>query len=171
MANNKKIRNATLIKVKGITFKSQLEKMVYKTLIENNIEPEYEKYTFVLWDGFTPITPFYDQETDRQQEKRNLIESPDRKTPKLLVLKMDKVVGIRYTPDFHFKVGEVDVWIEVKGIENDVFYVKKKLFRKFLDDRFEKEGKRSIFFEIYSKRQLLQALEIVKNYVESITTD
>ena len=76
-----------------------------------------------------------------------------------------------YHKYFHFKVGEVDVWIEVKGIENDVFYVKKKLFRKFLDDRFEKEGKRSIFFEIYTKRQLLQALEIVNNYVESITTD
>lgn len=171
MSNNKKIRNATLIKAKGITFKSQLEKMVYKTLIENNITPEYEKYTFVLWEGFTPITPFYDQETDRQQEKRNLVESPDKKTPKQLILKSDKVVGIRYTPDFHFKVGEVDVWIEVKGIENDVFYVKKKLFRKFLDDRFEKEGKRSIFFEIYTKRQLLQALEIINNYVESITTD
>lgn len=171
MSNNKKIRNATLIKAKGITFKSQLEKMVYKTLVENNIEPEYEKYTFVLWEGFTPTTPFYDQETDRQQEKRNLAESPDKKTPKQLILKSDKVVGIRYTPDFHFKVGEVDVWIEVKGIENDVFYVKKKLFRKFLDDRFEKEGKRSIFFEIYTKRQLLQALEIINNYVESITTD
>ena len=171
MSNNKKIRNATLIKAKGITFKSQLEKMVYKTLVENNIEPEYEKYTFVLWEVFTPATPFYDQETDRQQEKRNLAESPDKKTPKQLILKSDKVVGIRYTPDFLFKVGEVDVWIEVKGIENDVFYVKKKLFRKFLDDRFEKEGKRSIFFEIYTKRQLLQALEIVNNYVESITTD
>lgn len=171
MSNNKKIRNATVAKAKGITFKSQTEKMVYKTLLENGITPEYEKYTFVLWDGFAPITPFYDQETDRQQEKRNLAENPERKTPKQLILKSDKVVGIRYTPDFHFKVKDVDVWIEVKGIENDVFYVKKKLFRKFLDNRLENDGKRSIFFEIYTKRQLLQALEIINNYVESITTD
>ena len=170
-AMNKKIRNATLIKVKGITFKSQLEKMVYKTLVENDIKPEYEKYTFVLWEGFVPITPFYDQETDKQQEKRNLAENPDKKTPKQLVLKSDKVVGIRYTPDFHFEKGDIDIWIEVKGIENDVFYVKKKLFRKFLDDRFEKEGKRSMFFEIYTKRQLIQALKIIDDYAESINTN
>ena len=171
MSKNKKIRNATVSKVKGITFKSQTEKMVYKTLLENNIEPEYEKYTFLLWEGFTPITPFYDQETDKQQEKRNLAENLDKEAHKKLVLKSEKVIGIRYTPDFHFTVGEVDIWIEVKGIENDVFYIKKKLFRKFLDDRFEAEGKRSMFFEIYTKRQLLQALEIINNYVESITTD
>ena len=171
MSKNKKIRNATVAKTKGITFKSQTEKMVYKTLLENKITPEYEKYTFVLWEGFAPVTPFYDQETDKQQEKRNLTEDSDRKTPKQLVLKNEKVIGIRYTPDFHFKVKDVDIWIEVKGIENDVFYIKKKLFRKFLDDRFEKEGKRSMFFEVYTKRQLLQALEIINEYVESTTTN
>ena len=171
MSKNKKIRNATVAKVKGITFKSQTEKMVYKALLDNNIEPEYEKHTFLLWDGFTPVTPFYDQETNKQQEKRNQAENSGKTTPKELILKSEKVIGIRYTPDFHFKVKDVDIWIEVKGIENDVFYIKKKLFRKFLDDRFEKEGKRSMFFEIYTKRQLLQALEIINNYVESITTD
>lgn len=168
MSNNKKIRNATSAKVKGITFKSQTEKMVYRTLVDNNIEPEYEKHTFTLWDGFTPITPFYDQETDRQQEKRNQAEESEKKTSKILVLKTDKVVGIRYTPDFHFKKDNIDIWIEVKGIENDVFYIKKKMFRKFLDDRFEAEGIRSMFFEIYTKRQLLQALKIIDDYAESI---
>ena len=168
MANNKKIRNATSAKIKGITFKSQTEKMIYRALLTNNIEPEYEKYTFTLWDGFVPKTPFYDQETDKQQEKRNAEEKSERMTPKILVPKTDKV-GIRYTPDFHFKKDGVDIWIEVKGIENDVFYIKKKLFRKYLDDLFEKEGKRSMFFEIYTKRQLIQALKIIDDYVQSLT--
>lgn len=171
MSNNKKIRNATTTKVKGITFKSVTEKMVYKTLVDNGITPEYEKYTFTLWDGFTPTTPFYDQETDTQQEKRTAEAGSERKLPKMLVLKSDKVVGIRYTPDFHFEKEGIDIWIEVKGFENDVFYIKKKLFRKFLDEKFEKEGKKSMFFEIYTKRQLLQALQIINEYVESITTD
>lgn len=171
MSKNKKIRNATTTKVKGITFKSVTEKMVYKTLIDNGITPEYEKYTFTLWDGFTPTTPFYDQETDTQQEKRTAEAGSERKLPKMLVLKSDKVVGIRYTPDFHFIKKGIDIWIEVKGFENDVFYIKKKLFRKFLDDRLEKEGKRSMFFEIYTKRQLLQALQIINEYAESITAD
>ena len=169
MGKNKKIRNATSVKIKDITFKSQTEKMIYRALLSNNIKPEYEKYTFVLWEGFVPKTPFYDQETDKQQEKRNAEEHSERMTPKILVPKTDKVVGIRYTPDFHFKKGDVDIWIEVKGIENDVFYIKKKLFRKYLDDLFEKEGRRSMFFEIYTKRQLIQALEIIDNYVESLT--
>ena len=163
--SNKKIRNATASKVKGITFKSQAEKMVYNTLVSKGITPEYEKYTFELWDGFIPKTPFYDQETDRQHELRG------RQTPKMLVQKKDKVVGVRYTPDFYFKKGDLDVWIEVKGFENDVFYIKKKMFRKFLDDRLSNEGIHSIFFEIYSKRQLLQALEIIDSYVNSCTED
>lgn len=171
MSQNKKIRNATSAKTRGITFKSQTEKMIYRTLIDNNIEPEYEKYTFTLWDGFVPKTPFYDQETDKQHEKRLAEENSEKKTPKQLVLKTDKVIGVRYTPDFHFKVKDVDVWVEVKGIENDVFYIKKKMFRKYLDDLLETKGIRSIFFEVYTKRQMLQALKIVDEYVESITKD
>lgn len=169
MSNNKKIRNATSTKVHGITFKSQTEKMIYRALVEKGIEPEYEKHTFTLWEGFTPVTPFYDQETDKQQEKRNAAENSEKKTSKILVLKSDKVVGIRYTPDFYFNKDGIDIWIEVKGIENDVFYIKKKLFRKFLDDRLEKENQKSMFFEIYTKRQLLQALKIIDDYVKSIT--
>ena len=80
-------------------------------------------------------------------------------------------MGIRYTPDFHFKKGDIDIWIEVKGMENDVFYIKKKLFRKFLDDKFINKGEKSMFFEIYTKRQLLQALKIIDDYVESTTTN
>lgn len=171
MTENKKIRNATSAKVRGITFKSQTEKMIYRALVDSGIDPEYEKHTFTLWEGFSPITPFYDQETDKQQEKRNLAEGNEKKSSKILILKTDKVVGIRYTPDFHFKKDNIDIWIEVKGIENDVFYIKKKLFRKYLDERLEKEGKRSMFFEVYTKRQLLQALKIIDDYAESITTN
>lgn len=167
MSNNKKIRNATSAKVSDITFKSQVEKAIYRTLLEQGIEPEYEKYTFTLWDGFTPITPFYDRETDKQRQKRLKNNSSKGDTQKILILKSEKVVGIRYTPDFHFTKGDIDVWIEVKGIENDVFYIKKKLFRKYLDDLLIKEGKKSMFFEIYTKRQMLQALQIINDYVKS----
>lgn len=166
MSKNKKIRNATSTKIRGITFKSQTEKLIYKTLLENNIKPEYEAHTFVLWDGFSPITPFYDQETDKQHEKRCELEG--KKSSKILVPKIDKVVGIRYTPDFHFIKDDIHIWIEVKGIENDVFYIKKKMFRKFLDTQFENTGVKSMFFEIYTKKQMLQALQIIEDYAQSI---
>ena len=169
MSKNKKIRNATQAKTHGITFKSRVEKMVYTTLIENGITPDYERYTITLWDGFTPITPFYDQESDTQQERRTEAAGSERRLPKILVLKTSPVVAIRYTPDFHFVINNVDIWIEVKGIENDVFYIKKKMFRKYLDNVFASTGKRAMFFEIYTKRQLLQALQIINEYVKSIT--
>lgn len=160
---NKKIRNATQSSSKGITFKSQLEKSIYNTLLQQGFEPQYEPTTFTLWEGFEPITPYYDKETDKQKIKR-LSDGIDTRTSKILIQKTGKIVGIRYTPDFYFKYKDLNVYIEAKGIENDVFYIKKKMFIKYLDNLCIEKGKRSIYFEVYTKKQLLQAVEIIKSY-------
>lgn len=160
---NKKIRNATQSSSKGITFKSQLEKSIYNTLLQQGFEPQYEPTTFTLWEGFEPITPYYDKETDKQKIKR-LSEGIDTRTSKILIQKTGKIVGIRYTPDFYFKYNDLNVYIEAKGIENDVFYIKKKMFIKYLDDRYLESGEKSIYFEVYTRKQLLQAIEIIKSY-------
>lgn len=154
---NKKIRNATVTKKGSIIFKSMLEKTIYNCLLEHGFEPEYEPTTFTLIDGFTARTPFYDKETDNQFKKRR--ESGDR-TPRRLVRKSGVMQGIRYTPDFHFKYNGIDIYIEAKGIENDVFYIKKKLFLRYLD----MQESNSLYFEVYTKKQLLQAIEIIKSY-------
>lgn len=159
---NKKIRNATVNTSNKITFKSKLEKDICNILLEQGFEPQYESKTFTLWDGFTPITPFYDKETDKQNQKR--AELLGKKVSKILVKKEGKVIGIRYTPDFYFKYKDLNVYIEAKGIENDVFYIKKKMFIKYLDDRYLESGEKSIYFEVYTKKQLLQAVEIIKEY-------
>ena len=117
--------------------------------------------TFTLWEGFSPVTPYYDKESDRQREKR-LEEGKETCPSKMLIRKTGKIIGIRYTPDFHFKYNNLDVWIEAKGIENDVFYIKKKMFLKYLDDRFYRTGERAVYFEVYTKKQLLQALQIIR---------
>ena len=158
MSSNKKILNATQSTLNGIKFKSQLEKSVYTTLSQLGLCPEYEPKQFLLWEGFTPITPYYDKETDRQREKRN------PHSPKMLTLKNSRFVGIRYKPDFYVRFRDLDIYIEAKGVENDVFYIKKKLFIKYLDNLYIKTGQRSMYFEIYTKRQLLQAIEIIKEY-------
>lgn len=68
--DNKKIRNATVCKGSSITFKSQLEKTIYNTLIEQGFTPRYEPKRIVLLT-FEPCTvPFYDKETDTQYKKR-----------------------------------------------------------------------------------------------------
>lgn len=160
--SNKKIRNATECKSGNLTFKSQLEKSVYNTLLEQGFNPQYEPRTYELWGGFIPLTPVYDKETDSQQAKR--LENRDTVKNRILVIKNNKVVGIRYTPDFYFKYNDLNVYIEAKGIENDVFYIKKKMFIKYLDNLLIEKGEKSIYFEIYTKKQLLQAIEIVKSY-------
>jgi len=165
--NNKKIRNATKCKSGNLTFKSQLEKSTYNTLFELGFKPQYEYKTYELWSSFMPYTPFYDKETDTQQNKR--IESGDPIKNRLLVLKSNKVIGIRYTPDFYFRYGKLDVYIETKGFENEVFYIKKKLFRKYLDDILIKTGQHSIYFEVYTKKQLLQAIKIIKEYESALS--
>lgn len=164
--NNKKVKNATVCKSNDITFKSQLEKSIYTTLKQLGFNVQYEPTTHILWDSFTPITPFYDKEPDSKHSKR--LKSGDKVKGRLLVQKTGKVIGIRYTPDFYFKYKELAVYIEAKGKENDVFYIKKKLFRKYLDDKYLQTKQHSIFFEIYTKTQLLQAVEILKNYAESL---
>lgn len=162
---NHKIRNATKSHIKGITFKSTLEKTIYNTLLQEGFKPEYEPKTFTLWDGFTPLIPYYDKETDKQQEKR-LIEFPNSSKSKILVLKNAKIIGIRYTPDFYFKYKDVNIYIEAKGFENDVFYIKKKMFVNYLGNLYKEKGIKSMYFEIYTRRQLLQALQIIKDYEE-----
>lgn len=164
--SNKKVRNATVCNTGNITFKSQLEKSIYNTLQQLGFNVQYEPVTHMLWSNFIPLTPFYDKESDSQQSKR--VKDGDKDKSKKLVLKSDKVIGIRYTPDFYFKYKNLDVYIEAKGIENDVFYIKKKMFRKYLDDKQFSTGQRSIFFEIYTKKQLLQAVNIIREYAESL---
>ena len=159
---NRKIRNATQSSSKGITFKSQLEKSIYNTLLQQGFEPQYEPTTFTLWEGFVPITPYYDKETDNQKTKR-LSDGTDTRTSKILIQKTGKIVGIRYTPDFYFRYKDLNVYIEAKGIENDVFYIKKKMFIKYLDNLHIEKGEKSIYFEVYTKKQLLQAVEIIKS--------
>ena len=160
---NKKIKNATQSSSNGITFKSQMERSIYNTLLQQGFEPQYEPTTFTLWEGFIPITPYYDEETNKQKIKR-LSKGIDIRALKILIQKTGKIIGIRYTPDFYFKYNDLNVYIEVKGIENDVFYIKKKMFIKYLDDLYTRKGEKSIYFEIHTKKQLLQAIEILKSY-------
>lgn len=161
---NKKIRNATVCKGNSITFKSRLEKQCYNDLVEAGYKPEYEYRQITLIPGFSPVTPFYSRETDSQYEKRC-----ESKGGKSLRLEMNRQISIKYTPDLYMRVNGYDVWIELKGICNDVYPIKRKLFRKYLDELQETTGQKSLFFEIYSRKHLQQALRIIREYSENNT--
>ena len=141
-STNKKILNASSFEWGGIKFKSKLEVMAYKTLLEKGFEPKYEPTKFIIWEGFKPTREFYDRDKNG-----------------LLKLNSKKIISITYTPDFIIDLYPYKIFIEVKGMENDVFYIKKKLFRKYIETMRECIP---MYFEIFNKRQLLQAIKLIR---------
>ena len=141
---NKKIINASPLEYDGISFKSKLEKMAYQTLKEQGFPVLYEPKKFIIWEGFRPNVPFYNKDASTR------------------MLKMDskKVIDISYTPDLMFEYNNHLIIIEMKGFENNTYPLKKKIFRKWLESNYPN----SIYFEIFTKKQLLQAIDIIKKY-------
>ena len=141
---NKKIINASPLEYDGISFKSKLEKMAYQTLKEQGFPVLYEPKKFIIWEGFRPNVPFYNKDASTR------------------MLKMDskKVIDISYTPDLMFEYSNHLIIIEMKGFENNTYPLKKKIFRKWLESNYPN----SIYFEIFTKKQLLQAIDIIKKY-------
>lgn len=137
---NKKIKNANKTNFAGVSFKSDIEARIYKTLIEEGITPKYEEMTFTLSKKIRPSVPFF-----------NRLKG-------LFTLDSRPIQAITYTPDFTFYYNNILIIIEVKGFENDVFPVKKNLFRKHLENL----NQDCMFFEIRTKKELLDALKIIK---------
>lgn len=135
MTSNRKIINATPVEADGIKFKSKMELLVYKTLVDKGYHPAYEARQFTLMVGGRP---------------------------QFLVLKdgkkdASKIRDITYTPDFSFIHGNCVVFVEVKGWQNDTYAIKKKLFLNHLMEHY---GAGEVaFFEVHSKKGLLACLE------------
>lgn len=143
MSENRKILNATSIVYNNIIFKSKLEKMAYQTLREQGFPVQYEPHKYIIWKGIKPTVPFY------SKDKITRMLKPENK----------KIIDISYTPDLEFIHKGYLIIIEMKGALNDTYPIKKKMFRKWLEENHPK----SIYFEIYTKRQLLQAIDIINN--------
>ena len=140
LSQNKKILNATKTVYNGIEFKSITEKRIYKALIELGITPKYENKTFKIWKGCYPTVRYY-----TKNNRNNLMQD------------QMKLRDIHYTPDFTFYYRGYFVIIEVKGFENDVFPMKFKIFRKYLEGKRNK--RKIILAEIFNKRMLLQFID------------
>lgn len=141
---NKRIKGATPLVVNNIKFKSKIEASVYKHLLQSGFNPVYEGMKFILWEGFKPTVPFY-----TKKGKDNILNNK-------------KTIDITYTPDFTFMYKNILVIIEVKGLQNDVFPYKFKMFRKVLEEKPYKNN--TLLFEIFSIKQLKECIDIIKSY-------
>lgn len=148
---NKKILNATPTEYNGIKFKSLIEVMVYKTLLQYGFNPLYEPTTYIIWQGFRPTVPYY-----------------TRDSKKVMICNMRKLVDITLTPDFYIQYNGYKIIIEAKGFENELFPYKLKMLREVLETYPDKD--KYLIFEIFTKKQLLEAIEIIKKYGSDIPT-
>lgn len=142
---NNKVKNAQIIEYKEITFKSKLDLMAYKLLEERGFKPQYEQNTFIIWQGFKPVVPFFTKNKARQIINNN-----------------KKLINITYTPDIYFEYRGYKVIIEMKGFTNDVYPIKVKLFRKYIEQL--QDSNKYLLFELYTKQQLLTAIQIIEEY-------
>lgn len=154
---NKKIKNATNVSSDGLEFKSKLEYRCFCLLKEAGYDPKYEEDTFIIQDGFYPRMPCYDENYVYKAKQR------------LFGLSSQKVRPITYTPDFTFYIGDILIVIEVKGRENDVFPVKKKLFRKWMENFYLSTKQKIIYFEVFNKKEMIRTIEIIKEYEKQFT--
>lgn len=146
---NKKIKNATRYTYDGITFKSKLEMRIYKELKDKGINPEYEEHTYVLSNRVRPTVGFYERTKKRKFH-----------------YEMKPLQEITYTPDFIFKYNHLTVILEAKGIANDVYPVKKNLFRKKLEYIINTQV---LFFEIKTLGDLKECLNILEMETPLVT--
>lgn len=142
---NNKVKNAQIIVHNEITFKSKLDLMAYKLLEEKGFNPQYEQNTFIIWQGFKPVVPFFTKNKARQVINNN-----------------KKLINITYTPDIYFEYRGYKVIIEMKGFTNDVYPIKVKLFRKYIEQL--QDSNNYLLFELYTKQQLLTAIQIIEEY-------
>lgn len=149
MVINKKVVGATSIEFDNITFKSLLECSSYKKLKDAGLNPSYESETIILWKGFKLNTL--------------IVYAPKKIGPgkygKELLSQTRTILNMTYTPDFIVIKGKYKIYFDVKGKENDVYPIKKKLFLRILEER--EDGWNYVFFEPHSIRQVLQAIQII----------
>lgn len=149
---NKRIKGAKSIEFDGIKFKSLLECSCYKKLKDSGLTFAYEPEKVIIWKGDKLIS--------------TVVFAPKKINPgkygKSLSEQKRALLDMSYTPDFLVEKGNYRFYFDVKGKENDVYPIKKKMFLKLLEER--QDGYIYGFFEPHSVKQMLEAIEMIKSY-------
>lgn len=146
MEENKKVKNTRKGEYDGIKFRSNLEIICYKKLIEAGFKPQYEAFPFVLLENF--------------KLKRVLFYAPVKGG---FSLYPRRIMSMTYTPDFYFEYKGHHILFDTKGQPNETYPLKKKWFLKQLEETSEATGNKYIFFEPHNQRQILESISIIKN--------
>lgn len=137
----------------AIQFKSQLELNCFKLFEENDLLLSYESKSFLLIS---------------QLKLNNLtVYLPSRKTKKNNISSLKEISGILqkaiYTPDFILEYKNYIIFIETKGLANDAYPLRRKLFFHYLEKNSIENNINYIFFEPHNIKQILECINIIKN--------
>lgn len=148
---NKKIRGATRITYNGIKFRSKLEVNCYMQLQKTDLHFAYEPEKIILWEGL------------RLQEV--LSYAPKKLRPGKyaaeLALQTRPLSNITYTPDFKIVYKNYIIYYDVKGMVNDTYPIKKRMFLKHLEEK--QDGYHYIFLEPHNLTQMAKSIEYIYN--------
>lgn len=151
---NKKIKNASKVIYDGIEFKSKLEGNCYLLLKASKLTFCHECMQCVLFTGF---------------KDTGILEWSWGKDGNLKRKSMTKVADMTYTPDFVITGKEKVVFVESKGIFNDLFTTKRKMFYQYLSKLRITNGihyEYALVKNLKQMRELIGILESEEGFVE-----
>lgn len=144
---NRKVINATPTTIDGIKFRSKLEAKCYTMLKKAGFDPQYEFMKFNLLECAITERVWY------RHHKRG--------QPPLFQEECVKPRNITYTPDF-IVLEEDNVFIlEVKGHENDTFYIKKALFISNMNRYFP--DSKVWYFILKSEAEIKKCIKLMRD--------
>lgn len=149
--DNKKVKNAVATTYNSIDFKSRLEVSCYKKLETSGLSFSYEADCIILWEG--------------KRVDNVIVYDLKNKRDKFLTQRKIgyKLQDMSYTPDFRVNYKDYEIYFDVKGHVNDVYPLKKKIFIQHLNNKSLNKKKKYMFFEPHTVKQMVQAIEIIKN--------
>lgn len=153
---------ASKIVFDNITFKSKLEVSAYKKLKESNLKFSYESERIPIWKGLK-----IDQNVELYAPKKLGL---GKYAKEFSFYPEQTLRDITYTPDFIIELPKYKVYVDVKGKENDVYPLKRKMFLRYLyiknnsKNQAELSSRKFIFFEPHSVKQVIDMINILKEY-------
>lgn len=157
---NRKVRGATKMLYKDITFDSKLELFCFKALEKINVPFTYNEERIELFSGFRANKVNY---MEAIKSKGKTIDFDIYHTGKK---EKRYFSGITYTPDFKIETDNHLIYIETKGMITDVYPLKRKIFIDYLEKNAELHDKEIFFIEPRNQGQVITMISKLKTILK-----
>lgn len=154
---NKKIINAKKHTYNDIEFDSGLEVNCYKLLTEANLNFDYSKVRYDIFEGFKPENLHIWMVNPKRQLYKN----------------EKKILDNTTLPDFEVYTGNENhrIIIETKGFANEQYALRRKMLFKVLEQKGKDDNIIYYYFEPANIKHINESIEIIKNIIKEVNND